>query len=333
MDITITPNNPKKIIYIDASSLKNDFLCDRKYLLHIIRGWTNQLRAANYKAGYGTAFHAFVEQYYATPAAEREKKLESLVAVGLKSYEKYAPFIDYSSPNEFRTPEHLEKTIRAYHARYQRGDSLVPLSYDIPAGTKSLLETKFCIPWYEDENIIIYLTGTIDMICDYHGRPIIVDHKTSHQSPAYIPKFFEGFRMNIQTQFYVWIFKRLTGMDKYLPIMINGIFIKLWTLKSREKKNDFDGASFQRSQLIEYSPEEMEQFEDWLTDALAHIKAIAKHFHNEELLGPPNYSACDKGFGGKCEFCAVCSEARSLQLKILHSKYQREQYSPLNFHD
>jgi hypothetical protein len=337
----------KKIIYVDASSLKSDSLCDRRYLLHIIRGYTKGSRAANYKAGYGTSWHAFGEKYYALPAKDRSANMKELVNTGLESYKKYEPHVDLNNPYEFRTSQHLEKVMYAYHDRYQRGDSLVPLTYDIPkipgnvflpetereSTEKSLLEQKFCLPWYEDERIIIYLTGTIDMICDYHGKPIIVDHKTSATQFAKIPFFFEGFDMNIQTQFYVWIFRRLTGMDHYLPIMINGIFIKTWTKKAQED-NKFDGAQFQRSQLIEYTEEQMAQFEGWLMGKLEWVKRLALDYLDKpQDYAPTNYAACGAGFGERCLFYHLCKEAPHLQERVLNSLYSIEQYSPLNFND
>jgi hypothetical protein len=332
-----TPTTNKQVVYIDASSLKSDSLCDRRYLLHIVRGYTRGLRAANYKAGYGTAFHAFLEAYYTVPPAKRSGEMPRLTRVGLDAYKKYVPHIDLTSVFEFRTEEHLEKSIKAYHERYQRGDSIVPLGNKIESpniflepDTQHLLESKFMYPWYEDDKLIIYLTGTIDMVADHHGQPIILDHKSTGTRPDKINDFFTGFDMNIQTQLYVRMFRILSGMDRYLPIMVNGIFIKKQTKKATDE-GKFDGVQFQRSQLIEYTDEQMEQFEVWLVDTLNSIKALIRNTDISNL-GQPNYAACDAKFG-RCVFYELCKNPPKFQAQVLKSHYYVEQYNPMSFND
>lgn len=343
----------KRIVYIDASSLKSDSLCTRRYLLHIVRGYTIGLRAANYKAGYGTAFHSFLQYYYGVEPKLRGDIMGTLKTVGLQAYAKYEPHVDMSSVFEFRTSDHLGKVIDAYHARYQRGDSVTPLPFDIPAPKLSghllegeiatptegkLLEQKFCLPWYEDDNLIIYLAGTIDLVADYHDKVIIVDHKSTSTPQRNIDQFFREFEMNIQTQFYVWIFRKLSGMKSYVPIMINGIFIKKPTIKVTEA-GGFDGVHFQRSQLIEYTNEQMAQFEDWLLDKLSKLLAMLKLYDkdletsNDPIeLGPPEYAACQTRFG-TCPFFELCALPPQEQLGFLRGRYKVEQYNPLAFND
>lgn len=321
-----TRDGNKKIIYIDASSLKSDSLCSRKYLLHIVRGYTRGIRAANYKAGYGTAFHAGLQTYYGFPPEKRKENMVKVAEAALKAFEKYAPHVE---PDDFRNGDHLFKSIFHYHQRYQRGDSIVPLS--------SLLETKFCIPWYECDEYIIYLTGTIDLIADWYNRIVIWDHKSTATPQHKIAEFFEAFKMNIQTQFYVWIFRQLSKMPEYVPILINGIFIKKPTKKA-EDKGEFDGVHFERSQLIEYDDEQMAQFEWWLKDKLSKIRALIDTYGLKELdkdpveLGPVNPAACHAGFG-LCPFFEVCQQPPSLQIQVLKSKYIIDQYNPLAFND
>lgn len=333
----------KRIIYIDASSLKSDSICDRRFLLHIIRGYSQGVRAANYKAGYGTAFHAFLENYYSVPPADRLTQWTRLTNIGMEAYKKYEPHIDWTSKFEFRTPDHLHKVMAMYSGRYRLGDSLVPLTFKMPApegvipDTSSLLEKKFCVPWYEDETLIIYLTGTIDMICDYHGRVIIVDHKSTSTQQAYIGRFFEEFRMSIQGQLYVKIFRQLSGMSEYVPLLINGIFVKKPT-KASEEKGIFDGVHFQRSSLIEYTEEQMNQFDEYLQRTLNHILGAIKVYGLKELLedvadlGPTNYAACHGRFSS-CPFYEMCALPPKEQILYLKSRYNSETYNPLCFND
>lgn len=325
----------KRHIYIDASSLKSDFGCDRRYLNHIVRGWTKGLREANYKAGYGTSFHVFLENYYSESPSLRAVNAWTYTQKALDMYKRYEPHINLTDVKEFRTMEHLKKLCEYYPQRYAYGDSITPIPQN-KEGSEHLLESKFCVPFAEGEDYIIFLSGTIDMVADYGGRLVIVDHKTTGSWD--VDRFFAEFAMNIQTQFYVRMFRLLSGMNEYLPIVVNGIFIKKPT-KEAQKKGEWDGARLQRSMIIEYTDEQMAQFEWWLKGALSKIKALVENYKGEILnndepyeLGTPNYSACFGRFSA-CPFYEMCAAPASNQIALLKSAYQNEQYSPLHFND
>lgn len=314
----------KKTIYVDASSLKSDSLCDRRYLLHIIRGYVRGLRAENYKAGYGVAFHTFLELYYSKPAAERSKHLVECTQAALSSFERYLPYIPQDSIKEFRSPLHLLNACQSYHQHWGRGDYITAIPVD---DNEHLLERKFCVPWFEDETLVIYLTGTIDMVGEVFGKLAIIDHKST---AAYDPQvFFSEFELNIQTMFYVLMFRRLSKMDRYLPIMINGIFIKKPTAKA-EKDGQFDGARFVRSNLIEYSDDRMEEFERYLDWQMNKILTLARM--PAETFGQINPAACHGKFS-TCSYYELCSMPLHKQKDMLESIYRVEAYSPLNFND
>ncbi len=316
------PKPGQRVVYINASLLKSAGNCDRKLNWQGVEGWTCENKVSNFKAGYGTALHKGLECWYAKPAGERSISLIQELATSkvTKTYEPYCPYID---EKDWRTASHLVRTWHKYCAFYcPLNDPLTALQLPLSnVASKSLLEQKFCIPYYEDNTLVVYITGTIDMPAEYCGQLCIADHKSTSRKPE---EFFMGFKFNIQAQFYVHWFKILSGMDTYVPFLVNGIFIKK-NLVEDEKKGLFNGVSFER-RLVVYSDEQMKEYSEWLNWKLnAIIDMIEGKLRSTVMMNP---SACE-GKWSMCQYYNVCAKPAQFHNDILRSSFQQIPYNPL----
>lgn len=304
----------RKIIYIDASSLKESG-CLRKFYWSSIKGYSSGKESSDTKIQYGSAIHLGLESWY------KGEEVKDCVVRAIKHYE---PFTENLSEKDFRTVDHLYRTLTGYFRQYPReGDNIVPLS-------KEHIELKFSIPFWQNDEYVIVLCGTIDMKATYAGMKIIVDHKSTSANNAEF--YFSDYDLNIQVMFYSWLDKQISGESSYLPVLVNGIFIKKPTIKAQEK-GEFDGVTFQRSTVITFSNEQMAQFEYWLNSKISYI---IQGLENGDTDNYFHYSFdlafCKTPFG-VCKYFNVCRVPMELQAASIEANYKIEEYNPLKWRE
>ncbi len=323
------PKPGQTVVYINASAIKSESNCDLRFLRRVLLGYSKENRLSNYKAGYGTAFHKGIEVWYDKEPDFRDHTLmHSLINTKvLPTFQPYEPYIE-AGPYGWRNATHLTQAFTKYCESFPGPtDPLKALKITTSTNgnlkTTSLLEQKFCIPYFETPELIVYLVGTIDMPGEYCGELCICDHKTTSRKPS---DFFELFKLNTQAQFYVSNFRRLTGMKSYVPFLVNGIFLNKNKVED-EKKGIFNGVTFQRK-LISYEDEAMKRFENWLNNKLLsicnYLQAYVK-FSDEPSYNP---TACD-GKWNVCQYYNVCSGGEQFKDITLQSCFKQEKYNPL----
>lgn len=310
----------KKTIYFDASSFKKP-TCMRRTKWHQIdglvpnnsRGW-----ASNYKAGYGTAFHKVFQRVLGG------MPIDEAISFGVKFYtDTYGSYIS-NSPFEFRTPEHLDATLRTYFYRQYKSDLLIPMVNSETGGYLS--EIKFEYPYYETSEFVVKIVGTIDLIADYAGRICVTDHKVTGARD--MEDFFHSFELDIQSRMYVWMYYTLTG--QILPFLVNGIFIRKPTEKSMVK-GVFDGVVFQRNNPpLEMTKEKIDFFQSWL---FRRLDRIIKGYEEGTLEMDYDLSACKELFNQQCIYYNICRLDPSQQDMVLRGGHKVEPYNPLLFQD
>lgn len=309
-------------IYFDASALK-DSSCFKKFWLHVVESWKPIGGGhGDYRMAFGSAIHKFNENHY--KGGDRKRGMQ-------QALDYYTPWNTNLNITqwEFRTSSNLLKICQKYHDRFANDPSdFKPL---IDKDGKKQVEYKFQIKIWENEKYILYLCGTIDLICSYEGYPILlVDHKsTSSKNDQY---FFKDYDWNIQTMLYSKVWREANNLDYYPPVLINGIFCKKPTKKAMDD-GIFDGVEFDRSAPIQYDDDRMARFTEWIN---SRIKSIIYYLQNE---GNPNInplenydmSACRKF--GLCEYFDVCKLPTEMQRGALEGGFEIHKYNPLRFRD
>ena len=310
-------------IFFDASALKNAS-CFRHFWRSVVQGYKSKGKEARGHAmAYGSGIHKFLEVLY-----KGGTKRDGL-QVALDYYTPWDKTLNLTN-FEFRTASNLLKVCNKYHRVFLSNDKLdfTPLT---DKDGKKLVEYKFSVKIWENDTYILYLAGTIDLICEYEGYTnLIVDHKSTSVREDH-GKFFSQYDWDIQPMLYSKVWREANGLDNYPPVLINGIFVKKPTKKAEEAGGMFDGVEFDRSGVIEYDDDRMSKFTDWLNKR---VKSIIYYLENPLLNPLDNYemAAC-KSIYGTCPFFGVCKLPEEYQASALEQEFEIIKYNPLKFRD
>ena len=309
----------KPTFYINASALK-EAACDAKFLFTVLKGW--ELKSFNTaRMEYGTAFHYFLADYHI--GKPTKECIEKAVA-------HHKQFEGQLSEMDFRTAFHLSRSCIEYVRQYKDDSSLEVLLH--PDSNEPIVESQIAYPFYSCADFDIILTGTVDMIAEHFGVKSIVDHKTTS---ARQDSFFYSYDFEIQTKYYSWLLNLLYG-EGYLPVVINGIFLKKATQKywKNQKTVAFDGVAFERKSF-EQIPEKMEEFDRWVRLKLDKLICLLGDTvaGDNDPLDPTNQerSFCNAHFG-RCKFQSICDAWPAMRETVIDTEYIEKPYEPLTWH-
>lgn len=323
----------KHTLLLDASLLKESE-CDCKINYIHNRGLITSVE--NYKMSYGTAGHKFIASYLRGLPIKDSIKLAA---------DYYMTKCHTAPIDDFRTIEHLIKTLQEYPTVYPLNtDSLIPLTIN----EKVCIELPFAMPLHalldtlKFEHIFealqladteVMIVGTIDQIGEikYESTKVIVDNKFTAiwDSEGYFQEQALGYQM----KFYSWFVRKSGLFNSWLSVIINGIFIKKPTAKSKDKLTGklipvvgWNGAIFKRSSLITFDDERMENFENFLAKRILNFAENIISNRWEQ-----NNNMCGTKFG-MCQFAKICSASKDIREEIINStSYSFRKYDPAEF--
>lgn len=278
----------KVIVHLNASALKSDLVCGRRWFLHCQEGWTGTRKYNDTE--YGTAFHKFVAKYREMP-----EEPDFAVAAAIKHYKSQNWTV--RDGKAYLTISHLASTCHDY-ANFYSKDEFQTLKHK----GKPLTEVKFAIPYYVDDHVEIILEGTIDDLCkNSRGCFCIRDYKTTASRDA--ETYLNGYRLS--TQLYTYC-KAIRWYAEAYPNSIIaefastkfGCFIDGIFLRGNSSPVDFI-----RSDIFYFSESAMAEFEELLQATCRRISSYiqaAKRPAREGLIN----GACFTGFA--CPFFGAC---------------------------
>jgi len=307
-------------ISIDASSLSHS-ACILDYKLTVVDGYKETRQSA--PMVYGTAIHKFIDTMFKT-GGDLGKSLE----LGINSFR-----VPKSGKRNQMYLEDEKHFISSCHGLWYNHIISGKDTYKImtmPDGTPAT-EINFSIPFYEDDILVVNLSGTIDKLGQFNngGLFAVGDWKTSSSGEPEI--HVESYDMAAQLRMYTLA---LRLMYRHFPssilgtigagrigAFIDGIYI-------RPKASDNEYA---RSDVYEFSDRDIAEFEVGLNNLCHRLskQLEEKIFPREGILN----GSCKKGYG-KCTFYNYCrQEQPHLKELILKRDLKQESYNPLSFHD
>lgn len=312
----------KTIIKLDASALKESSCLLRTfYTIH--KGYRQAINTIDVQ--YGLAFHAFVARMKMGngdfSAAIREAK------------EIFAKPSIMKSKKQWMTEPHLLKTCMDYWTQVAMTDDWHTIVEGEP-----LVELKFAIPYYQDDEVEVMLCGTIDDICrrGENGVYAVRDYKTT--SSWNIKEYMDGYRLSPQLIFYVFIMQlyakhypdsivsKIVGQSGLqLGAMIEGIFLK----------GEAKPPEFVKSEVFYFKAEQMEEFQMILNDKIREIVTMIKEANRG--FGIPRYGmlngSCTTIYG-KCKFADACS-ANDINARqhVLNNNFIVKSFDPLKYNE
>lgn len=253
----------------------------------------------------------------------------------------------FSRPKQIRdtkkhlTEIHLLKTCFDYWQYFHPKDNFRVLTFD----DKPCIEMDFKNLFYEDDEYIVYLTGTIDKfgqiadgaycVGDYKTHSLWSVNKNGKDNAKYeIEKFFRKFELSLQLAFYVFNLKLKAQQnpDSELaricqqPIgsFIDGIFL-----------SSSEPTKFVRSSVKIWSDGDMDMIRRLVLGKILQLLKILKAEKETgvaytDLDGMICGACSDQQF--LCQFFDVCAARDEMaRAFLLKDKFVRKQYNPLMF--
>lgn len=306
----------KTILRIDASLLKESS-CDERVVKTLVEGYRSPLW--NNDVEFGTAFHLFV-------STMKRVGNEGLALKAARDYFSTKPMI-IKPKKKYLTTTYLSNICLSYWQKVGEVDEFDTLKSQ---SGEPLVEQKFALPYYADDEFEVILCGTIDDICKHrHGTYGIRDYKTT--SSWSWEEYLKEYDMSTQLKFYRYLISLyaklypdsiLAELDKKgVSCFIEGVFL-----------NGADKFDFHRSDMITFTEEAMIEYAQLLHNKVIDIVAMARKFKS----GLPTSriglieGLCFKGFG--CPFADACKATDNvIRGHVLKNNFTRWDYDPSKF--
>lgn len=199
-------SKPKKIILVDASSLKNS-ACIRRFYWDVVEGYSEKGNTVKLDIVWGSAFHKFRAIWRATKdaalAINEATKLFKLSTEGKEITGK-----------KYLTDGLLTLTCMDYVEKYSHDDPWRIVETKHPEVNLPVLlvepATKFMIPFIITDEVELYIVGTLDSIEVAMSRFAFFDCKTS--GTWKIREFFESYKLDPQMMLYRWALRKYAEM-------------------------------------------------------------------------------------------------------------------------
>jgi len=313
----------KLTIRIDASSM-GDLHCFLKFWRKVIEQYTTPKE--NVSMVFGSAWHVFREELAKSESeslsiGKAVRFLNTHIAKGLEIPDKYAHL----------TPAFLTLICIKYTEQFGTSDKTREFKFIRNEKEEPLVEYTFSIKVFEDDYVIIYLQGTIDEIGRFNNGNIIAfgDDKTTHSWNINV--YLSQHKMKNQLRTYAWAIRHLAKEaeqdNPYKGIFsgriggfINGVFLN----------KDMEKIQFKRSDIFFFTHEDLQEYEDMLTEVCRALSAHVEHKLLPNRGGIMN-NTCSGNFGD-CPYIAICAApSKDVGQRLLDSFFVKKSYEPLMF--
>jgi hypothetical protein len=292
----------------DSTSLKIAQECLYKYKLKMLDGWTPHRTSVHLLFGgwYATALEHFHKHRAA--GMSHEDAVCEVVSEALYNTWEYEKDEDgnvigtggpWESDHNAKTRENLIRTIIWYLDQFV-DDSC---STVILSNGQAAVEHSFRLDVDND----IILSGHLDRLVEYAGKPYIQDQKTSGSTIT--AKFFEQWNTDDQMSLYTFAGRAVFGVP-VKGVMIDAAQIAVGF--SRFER----GFTFRDSSTLD----------EWYDHAMTHI--LRTREATEEQYFPMNRTSCNN-YGG-CQFRHVCAKSPAVREQFLKADFvQGKRWDPL----
>lgn len=326
----------KTIIRINASLIKSSS-CGRfltlTHLGYSTKGIANDMV-------YGSAFHKFDEVYCIT----KDEKQALIAGMEYFSNAEKSGEMFYKDKKKHLNGPHLFLTMSRYLAEKKSGKDILNDYTVLTLHGKVMVEQKFSLKVYEDEQYIVLLQGTIDKLAELHkGNFICIpDWKTT--SSWDVEDYFIGYKQSVQLRTYVYAVLKLAAQhpdrEASKKVLQRGGVLRAFILGAFLKQPQ--GVEFHRSEIFKFSQRDMVHYELMLNNLVKEIVYNVRQFDTTGNLpmeeGMMN-GACNAPFGGVCKYFGACSAVVGMDgdntdrtiLGILNGQMEKKEYRPLQF--
>lgn len=293
----------------DSTSIKVAEECLRKYKYQMIDGWKSRNESVHLR--FGAHYATAIEHYYKSQAEGADHDEALLRVMRELMIETWDHELDvegnripatgaaWVSDHNLKTRENLIRTV-VWYIEHFKADPAKPI---ILSNGKAAVELSFAIP--VDDGIV--LSGHMDRLTEYAGYIMGLDNKTT--GTTITPRYFEGFKPDIQMSMYTFAGRML------YQIPVKGMIIDAAQIAVGFSR--FDRGVTMRSDS------ELNEFYDTTMMTIERARSATALD-----LFPMNRTACSN-YGG-CPFRGVCSKSPEVREQFLKADFvQGERWDPL----
>lgn len=199
---------------------------------------------------------------------------------------------------------------------------------------QSATEVTFTIPYYEDDNIIVNLCGTIDKVGKFIGGVYNIDDwkTTGHRSDDKYSRmdYFSQYDLSRQLRFYTLACKLMARRHPESIMGQVGATRMGASITAIFLKPNANETLVERSEVFSYSDVQIAEFERTLNDFIGKLSASVEtmYFPKEGILN----GTCE-GKWRRCPFWFACKSPDNIAQVLLGREFKRQVYDPLNFND
>lgn len=309
----------KRTIRINASALKNA-TCMLRFYRICIQGYKSPVN--NNVIEFGSAVHLFLANMAITNG-----DLAASLALARKYFQETPMVIDYQK--RYLDDQLLCNVCVQYWGHIQKTDSFKILTNE---KNEPAVEVTFSNKFYEDDDFIVLLEGTIDKLGQFDkGAFALGDYKTTSipwggDRRAKMDEYFRGHEMGPQLRFYrynVELKARLEPSPLFTEITKRpiGCFIDAIFTSSSE-------VEFKRSRIYFFPDEDMQEFVNMLQGFVSMVITILKQDTVPPRHGVLN-GACAGGWK-PCQFIDVCNAPGDIAREhVLKNNFIQSEYLPI----
>lgn len=331
-----TSAKEKLTIMVSATALKSSGCMLRTYY-QVFKGYRHGINANDIE--FGSAFHIFREHFR---AGEGDSNFAQAYHKAVEYYINTPMYI--KSKKQYLTAAYLQQACLDYMTTYAK-DDVKPVKVEtskLGGAIKAveegqnvvpLLECKFAIPYYVDDDMEVIIAGTLDELAKIQsGIYVIEDCKTS--AVWNVDEYFFMYQLNPQMYLYRWAIKELANLypdsiwaeinNSEVGIQIDGVF-----------HNGANKITFQRSPVEIFKPEKLVEFECLLERKMHDIIEMARGmiFGAKPLREGIINGACQTVYG-PCTYAKVCAAPDDFAREVLLERdFITKFFNPLSYNE
>lgn len=319
--INQSPTSQKKIILFNSSSFR-ELVCSQKFSHTVFDGYrSNKVENSMH---YGSCGHLYFSTYEKTEGEPDIKHFVALTAA-TKLWKEVEPNMVTAYKKEYLDLKHLKATLAEWYDKEAGTDDFKVLRN---SKGSPMVEVKFHVPYYSDEDVDVILVGTEDRIGKIdNGCFAIGDYKFT----SYWDKndFLSKFVASPQLKFYYLLIEEYAKAypDSLYADMFResegnvGVFIDGVFLGNKETQ-------FQRSEVFQIK-NKMEAFRTQLDAIVKEIVELYKTYNYGFRI--PNEGAfngtCTSIYGKLCPYFHACHAPNNIIAQhVLKQNFVREEY-------
>jgi hypothetical protein len=192
-------------------------------------------------------------------------------------------------------------------------------------------ELTFRLPYYEDENVVVNLCGTIDKIGKIkNGLYCVGDYKTTSSWNA--EEYLSNYAMSAQLRFYALALRLMSkrhpdSMLGQVGATQMGCFIDGIFLKASAQENEYE-----RSEVFQFKDSDLDNFASVVDQLIRKLLVYVASKTMPDKEGIVN-GTCQQKFG-RCKFWNVCKQQDPVIASLLLKRdFVTKPYDPLTFNE